>query len=113
MSGDETNFMMDATGDFDAFLNGKPTLSELFKHVSISTKWYQFGVLLEINSTKLNCIEQDCQGSDMKALKMFELWLCSNPSASRKKIIDTLETEAIGENTIAEKYRKTLIESKT
>ena len=103
---------MDPIGDFDAFLNGKPTLNELFKHVSISTKWYQFGVVLEINSAKLDGIDKDCQGTDIKALKMFELWLCSNPSASRKQIIDTLKTESIGENTVAEEYLKTLIESK-
>ena len=104
---------MDPIGDFDSFLNEKPTLTELLQHVSISTKWYQFGMLLEINSAKLDYIEQDYQGSDMKALKMFELWLSSNPSASRKQIIDTLKTEAIGENTVAEEYWKTLIESKT
>ena len=104
---------MDPTGDFDAFLSGKPTLSELFKHVNISTKWYQFGVLLEINSDKLNCIDKDYQESDLKALKVFELWLSTNPSATRKQIIDTLKTESIGENTVAEKYQKTLIESKT
>ena len=104
---------MDPIGDFDAFLNEKPTLTELLKHVSISTKWYQIGVLLEINSAKLDGIEKDCQGSDMKALKMFEFWLSSNPSASRKQIIDTLKTEAINENTVAEEYRRTLIKSKT
>ena len=103
---------MDATGDFDAFLNGKPSLAELCKHVSISTKWYQIGVLLEINSAKLDGIEKDCQGSDMKALKMFEFWLSSNPSASRKQIIDTLKTKSIGENTVAEEYQKALIKSK-
>ena len=104
---------MDPTGDFDAFLNGKPTLIELFKHVRISTKWYQFGVLLEINSAKLNCIDKDCQETDLKTLKMFELWLSTNASATRKQIIDTLRTERIGENTVAEKYQKALFESKT
>ena len=106
---------MDGTGDFDAFLNGKPTLRELLKHVSasISTKWYQFGVLLEINNAKLDSIAKDYQESDMKALKMFELWLSSNPSASRKQIIDTLKTEAIGKNTVAEQYWKASIECKT
>ena len=104
---------MNPTGDFVAFLNGKPTLNELFQHVSISTKWYQFGVVLEINSTKLDSIDKDYRDSNMKALKMFDLWLSSNPSASRKQIIDTLKTEAIGENTVAEEYWKTLIKSKT
>ena len=104
---------MNTTGDFDAFLNGKPTLAELLKHVSISTKWYQFGVLLEINSAKLDTIDKDYKESQMKTSKMFELWLSSNPSASRKQIIDTLKTEAIGENTVAEEYWRTLIKSET
>ena len=107
---------MDRVGesrDFDAFLNGKPTVCELFKHVNINTKWYQFGLLLKLNTAKLDSIDKDFQMSDMKALKMFDLWLSSNPFATRKQIIDTLKTEAIGENTIAEKYQKALAEGKS
>ena len=99
--------------DFDAFLNGKPTLSELFKHVNINTKWYQFGLLLNLNTAKLDSIDKDFQMSDRKALKMFDLWLSSNPFATRKQIIDTLKTKAIGENTIAEEYQKSLAEGKS
>lgn len=100
-------------GDFDAFLDGKPTLDELFQHVNICTKWYAFGVLLKLNSTELSAIDKDYKESNMKALKMFELWLNTNPSVTRKQIIDTLKKKAIGEIVVAEEYQKVLLESKT
>ena len=107
---------MDHVGEspvFDAFLNGKPTVCELLKHVNINTKWYQFGVLLKLSTAKLDGIDKDFSTSDRKALKMFDLWLSSKPFGTRKQIIDTLKTEIISENTIAEKYQKTLAESKS
>ena len=96
---------------FNQFLNGKPTLAELCEHVRINTKWYKFGVLLKLDTTKLDSIEQQYKESDVKALKMFELWLSSKPKAMRREIIDTLQKDAIGENTIAEQYQSVLKES--
>ena len=104
---------MDTIGDSDPFLDGKLTLNELFQHVNICTKWYEFGVLLELNSAKLDAIDKDYKESNMKTLKMFDLWLKTNPSATRKRIIDTLRTKAIGENAVAEEYKKASLESKT
>ena len=43
---------------------------------------------------------------------MFELWLSTKPNATRREIIETLNTDAIGEITIAERYRVALQESK-
>ena len=96
---------------FNQFLNGKPTIAELCEHVRIDTKWYKFGVLLKLDTTKLDGIEQQYKESDVKALKMFELWLGSKPKAMRREIIDTLRKDAIGENTIAEQYQSILKES--
>ena len=96
---------------FNQFLNGKPTLDELCEHVRIDTKWYKFGVLLKLDTTKLDGIEQQYKECDVKALKMFELWLGSKPKAMRREIIDTLRKDAIGENTIAEQYQSVLKES--
>ena len=39
---------------------------------------------------------------------MFELWLDTNPHATRKQVLDTLMEEAIEENTIAHKYDQEL-----
>ena len=42
---------------------------------------------------------------------MFELWLSSKAKAMRREIIDTLQKDAIGENTVAEQYKSILKES--
>ena len=97
---------------FNQFLNGKPTLHELCEHVRIDTKWYKFGVLLKVDITNLDGLEQLNKGCDIKALKMFESWLSINPKATRQQVIETLQKEAIGENTVAEKYIKALTECK-
>ena len=43
---------------------------------------------------------------------MFELWLSSKPNATRREIIERLNKDAIGEITIAERYRVALQEGK-
>ena len=98
---------------FEAFLNEKPTLDELCRHVRIDTEWYKFGVLLKLNTTKLEGIRVMNESTGFKTVKMFELWLSSKPTATRREIIETLRTEAIGEKTIAEDYDKALKESET
>ena len=97
---------------FNKFLNGKPTVAELCEHVRIDIKWYKFGVLLQLDTTKLNDIERQYKDSDVKAVKMFELWLSSKPKAMRREIIETLQKPTIAENVIAEEYKKVLVESK-
>ena len=98
---------------FEAFLNDKPTLDELCKHVRIDAKWYKFGVLLKLDTTKLEGIRVMNEDSGFKTVKMFELWLNSNPIATRREIMETLKIEAIGEITIAEEYNKALKESES
>ena len=92
-------------------MNAKPTIHELCEYVRVHTKWYKFGVLLELNTTELDAIRLMTGDDDFKALKMFELWLSTNPKATRREIIETLTKEAIGENTVAEEYKETLKES--
>ena len=52
------------------------------------------------------------EDSSFKSLKMFELWLTSNPKAIRRDIIETLQKLTIAENVIAEEYKKVLLENK-
>ena len=99
--------------DFDVYLNEKPTLDELCEHARIGTKWYNFGVLLKLDATKLNGIRMMSEDVDFKVIKMFELWLSTNPNARRREIIETLTMEAIGENTLAANYQKALTESES
>ena len=97
---------------FDDFLNEKPNLVELCEYVRVDpNKWYKFGVLLELDTNDLDNINQHHNESDMKALKMFQLWLESNPEGTRRDIIDTLRKQAIGQNTLAGEYIKVLRES--
>ena len=87
---------------FEILLNKKPTIDELCEHVRIDTNWYVFGILLGLDTTKLDSIRVMNEDNSFKAIKMFELWLSSNPNATRREIIETLRKEAIGKNAIAE-----------
>ena len=98
---------------FEAFLNDKPTLDELCKHVRIDAKWYKFGVLLKLDTTNLEGIRVMNEDSVFKTVKMFELWLKSNPIATRREIMEILKIEAISEITFAEEYNKALKESES
>ena len=94
------------------FLNGKPTVDELYQHVTISTKWYKFGELLKLDTSgDLDNIDQQYKDDDSKVLKMFELWLSTSPNPTRREIIDTLLNSVINESVLAEKYMKGLRES--
>ena len=94
-------------------LSRKPSLHELCEHVNISTKWYTFGVLLNLDTTKLDGIRMMNEDISFKAIKMFELWLSSNPNATRNQVINTLRKETIGEISVAKNYMLTLREYST
>ena len=96
---------------FEAFLNKKPSLHELYEHVRIGTNWYKLGVLLKLDVIKLKDVRLLNEDSEFKSLKMFELWLNTNPNATRKEMLETLQKDAIGENAIAENYKIALMES--
>ena len=89
---------------FEKLLEEKPTLDELCEHIRIGDKWYQFGILLKLDSKKLNDIHRRPYDSTYNTLKMFQLWLNTNPHATRRQIIDALRKEVIEENTIAHEY---------
>ena len=98
-----------ATRDyFESFLGESPTLDELYEHVKLGTKWYEFGILLKLDSKKLNAIEELNKDTDHKALKMFELWLNTSTNATRKQVLETLRKDVIREVAVAEKYEKIL-----
>ena len=63
---------------------------------------------------KLEDIRIMNESSGFKTVEMFELWLSSNSTATRREIVENLKTEAIGEKTIAKEYNynKALKESK-
>ena len=93
---------------FEKKLEEKPTLDELCEHIHIGSKWYQLGVLLKLDDVKLDDIHRLAEDSTYKTLKMFKLWLNTNPDAARKHVLDALRKEVIEENTIAHDYEKFL-----
>ena len=88
----------------------KPSLSELCENVRVGTKWFNFGVLLNLNVNDLDDINSSYEGSDVKTTKMFDLWLKTYPNATRKDIISTLKKVTIGEITVADNYEMYLKE---
>ena len=104
--------MATADTSYEEKLREKPTLDELCEHVNIGTKWHTFGVLLKLDMTKLDAIEELNKDVNVKTSKMFYLWLNTNPNAMRIEIVNTLKKEVIGEVTVAKKYEEILRESR-
>ena len=93
---------------FENKLEEKPDLAELIEHVRIGSNWYKFGILLKLDQIKLNDIGKMNEDSDFKASQMFQLWLKTNPNATRRQIIDALKKEPIKEMTVANNYEEVL-----
>ena len=93
---------------FENKLEEKPVLAELVQHVRVGSNWYLLGVLLKLDKIKLNDIRATTEGSDFKASQMFQLWLNTNPNATRRQIIDALKKEPIKEMTVANNYEEVL-----
>ena len=96
---------------FDAFLSSAPLLSELLEHIDVGTKWYFLGTLLHVDDKRLDGIEQ-LQGHDdaSKTLKMFQHWLTTTPTASRKQVLEALRIRMVSQYSVADKYEKYLME---
>ena len=103
--------MAEGNLSFEKILEEKPALDELCEHIHIGSKWYQFGILLKLDSKKLDDIRRQPDDSTYKTLKMFELWLDTNPNATRRQVIDTLKKKIIEENTVAHEYEQILKKS--
>ena len=94
---------------FEEILEGKPTLDELCQHIRIGSKWYQLGIQLKLDPKKLrDDIQKLPEDSTYKTSRMFELWLDTNPNATRRQVIDALRKEIIQEYIIANEYEETL-----
>ena len=89
-------------------LNEKPSLHELCRDVPISTNWYMMGIQLELDVRKLNEIEELPKPVPYKVSKMYELWLDTNPHATRRQITETLKLEVVGQMSLSQQYETTL-----
>ena len=90
---------------YNRFLSYKPALDELIEHIDVGTKWRLLGTLLRVDDNRLDGIDQ-LQGHDdtYKTLKMFQNWLTTTPTATRKQVLEALRKRVISENTVAEQY---------
>uniref|UniRef100_A0A1X7TT12 Death domain-containing protein n=1 Tax=Amphimedon queenslandica TaxID=400682 RepID=A0A1X7TT12_AMPQE len=96
---------------FDAFLSSPPTIKELTGHVDASTNWYIIGTMLDLDQKRLRSIEALAGHTDThKMIEMFNLWLTTTPTASRRQVLDVLRIRVVGENTLADEYEKHLKE---
>ena len=93
------------------FLSYRPGLAELTEHVDVGTKWYLLGTLLQLDDRRLDGIDQ-LPGHDdtKKTLKMFQHWLTTTPTASRRQVLEALRKRVISENTVADQYEAHLKE---
>ena len=94
---------------YQNFLSQRPALDELIEQVNVGTKWLLFGTLLHVEDKRLDSIDQ-LPGHDdtMKILKMFQHWLNTTPTASRRQVLEVLRKRAISEHTMADQYEKYL-----
>ena len=96
---------------FEEILEEKPTLDELCEHIVIGTKWYQLGIQLKLDVTQLDVINEQNSDVTQKTSKMFQLWLSTNPLATRRHVLEALRKRMIGENNVANEYEKVLTSS--
>ena len=93
---------------FEMLLQEKPTLDELCEHIVIGTKWYQLGIQLKLDVTQLDVIDKQTSDVTRKTSKMFQLWLSTDPLATRRHVLEALRKRVIGEGNIANEYEKIL-----
>ena len=84
-------------------LDQKPLLHELMDHV-ITNSWYLLGVHLKLETKDLKAIDAEQQSINMKLCKMYELWLDTDLTATRRKLITALKRPSVSELAVADKY---------
>ena len=95
----------------------QPSLKFLNRYVrgSVSMKWHYLGIeLLDSNDVgELNTIEAE-HPSDLNkcCIKMFDLWLKKQPTASWNQLIEALRQPGIELGTLASKIEQMLLQPK-
>ncbi|XP_019854081.1 PREDICTED: uncharacterized protein LOC109583264 isoform X1 [Amphimedon queenslandica] len=86
-------------------LDGRPTLDELARYITVGVKWNLLGVQLKLDDRLLDVIDHDKHSTEDKLCAMFQAWLHEKPEATRRDVIEALKI--IKDLDIAEKYEKT------
>ena len=85
----------------DRLLDEKPPLFEVCEYVRTS-RWYLLGIKLKVDEVELNEI-RDESGPDKRS-RMFQLWLRTQPNATRRQLLTALRSKDVGEESVALKY---------
>lgn len=93
---------------FEKLLEEKPCLHELCEHIVIGGKWYQLGIQLKLDATKLDFIDEQPRDYNYKTTKMFQLLLTASPQVTRKQILEALKKRVLGEISVANEYEEKL-----
>ena len=106
-----TKKMSERESHYSSFLSCTPTIKELTEHVDVGSNWYIVGTMLDLDQRRLRSIEGQTGHTDThKTIEMFNLWLTTTPTASRREILEVLRKRVVGENTVADEYEKHLKE---
>ena len=106
-----TKIMSERESHYSSFLSCTPTIKELTEHVDVGSNWYIVGTMLDLDQRRLRSIEGQTGHTDThKTIEMFNLWLTTTPTASRREILEVLRKRVVGENTVADEYEKHLKE---
>ena len=99
----------DVSSQYDQVLDEQPSIKELCNHAK-SSEWYKLGIQLELDIVDLDIIKNDPSELD-KLTSMYKLWLNKQGRAARRrKLLNALESDYVGQKNIAEKYEKWLKE---
>uniref|UniRef100_A0A1X7T7T8 Death domain-containing protein n=1 Tax=Amphimedon queenslandica TaxID=400682 RepID=A0A1X7T7T8_AMPQE len=67
--------------------------------------------MLDLDQKRLRSIEAQAGHTDThKMIEMFNLWLTTTPTASRRQVLEVLRKRVVNEHTVADKYEKYLKE---
>ena len=85
---------MDSPSDSrgDSLLDSPPSsVGELLREVKLVSKWYVIGTRLDLDTDDLDVIQISPVAEDVKASRMYKLWLDSKPYATRRQLIEVLQ----------------------
>ena len=91
----------------EQLLDETPPLYEVCENARTS-HWYNLGIELQLDEVKLEEIRHDAESD--KRSRMYQLWLRSQPDATRRQLLTALRTKDVGEIVVARKYEEMLIE---
>uniref|UniRef100_A0A1X7TG41 Death domain-containing protein n=1 Tax=Amphimedon queenslandica TaxID=400682 RepID=A0A1X7TG41_AMPQE len=76
----------------ESHLDSRPSLAELMREVCLTAEWHHIGVMLDLDPDKLNAIHHSTTSVSDKTSDMYKLWLDSKPQATRRQLVEVLES---------------------